>query len=247
MPGTLVNVAAIIVLGALGLLFKKAINDKCSDLLMKGIGLCVIYIGISGALGASKPISPINTNSLITIISMTLGGIVGHLCDLDGRMNRLGGRIQNKFAKGDGNSTIAEGFVTASLIYCVGAMAILGSLQSGLEGNYETLFIKSLLDGIMSVILAAQLGFGVLLSAIPVLIYQGTITLCAHWIEPFLSDLVIAEMNCIGYILIIAIGINITKITKFKVMNYVPGVIIAGILAYIIEKIPAVYKFLYTA
>ncbi|MBE6572926.1 MAG: DUF554 domain-containing protein [Ruminococcaceae bacterium] len=246
MLGTLVNIAAIVLLGCVGLIFKKAISEKCSDLLMKGIGLCVIYIGIAGSLSAGDSISPYDTNSLITIIAMTVGGIIGHALKLDYRMNRLGEKVQEKLAKGDSKSTIAEGFVTASLIYCVGAMAIVGSLQSGLNGDHDTLFIKSLLDGIMSIILAAQLGFGVLLSAIPVLIYQGTITLCAQWIEPFLSTLVIAEMNCIGYILIIAIGLNIAKITKFKVMNYVPGVLIAGIMAYIIEKIPAVYNFLYT-
>ena len=245
MLGTVVNTVAVILLGCVGLLFKKAINDKMSDLLMKGVGLCVIYIGIAGALEAGNGLSPADTNSLITIIAMTLGGVVGHVCDLDGRMNRLGERIQNKLAKGDSKSTVAEGFVTASLIYCVGAMAILGSLQSGLEGNHTTLFVKSLLDGIMSVILAAQLGFGVLLSAVPVFIYQGTITLCAQWVAPVLSDLVMAEMNCLGYILIIAIGLNIAKITKFKVMNYVPAVIIAGLMAYIIEKVPVVYNFLY--
>ncbi|MBE6686524.1 MAG: DUF554 domain-containing protein [Ruminococcaceae bacterium] len=247
MLGTLVNVAAVIVLGCIGLIFKRAISEKCSDLLMKGIGLCVIYIGISGAINAGADIAPSDTNSLITIIAMTIGGIIGHALKLEYRMNRLGERVQERFAKGDSRSTVAEGFVTASLIYCVGAMAIVGSLQSGLNGDHDTLFIKSLLDGIMSIILAAQLGFGVLLSAIPVLIYQGAITLCAQWVEPFLNPLVIAEMNCIGYILIIAIGLNIAKITKFKVMNYVPGVIIAGIMAYIINKIPDVYNFLYAA
>lgn len=246
MLGTLVNVGAVLILGCFGLIFKKAISEKCSDLLMKGIGLCVIYIGIAGSLDAGNELAQgVDTNSLITIIAMTLGGIIGHVLKLDYRMNRLGEKIQDKFTKGEGKSTIAEGFVTASLIYCVGAMAIVGSLQSGLEGNHTTLYIKSLLDGIMSIILAAQLGFGVLLSAVPVLLYQGTITLCAHWVEPFFSTLVKAEMNCIGYILIIAIGLNIAKITKFKVMNYVPGIFIAGIMAYIIEKIPAVYNFLY--
>lgn len=245
MLGTIVNALAVIILGCIGLLFKKAISEKMSDLLMKGIGLCVIYIGISGAIDAGNTLDGADTNSLITIIAMTLGGILGHICDLDGRMNRLGQRIQDKLAKGDSKSTVAEGFVTASLIYCVGAMAILGSLQSGLEGNHTTLFIKSLLDGIMSTILAAQLGFGVLLSAVPVFLYQGTITLCAHWIEPFLSTLVIAEMNCVGYILIMAIGLNVAKITKIKVMNLVPAVFFAGIMAYIIEKIPVIYNFLY--
>ena len=245
MLGTIVNSLAIILFGCIGLLFKKAISDKLGDLLMKGIGLCVIYIGISGAISAAKSVDGIETNSLITIIAMTIGGIVGYACDLDGRMNRLGERIQKKLAKGDSKSTIAEGFVTASLIYCVGAMAILGSLQSGLEGNHTTLYIKSMLDGIMSTILAAQLGFGVLLSAVPVFVYQGTITLCAHWIEPFLNPLVIAEMNCLGYILILAIGLNVTKITEIKVMNLVPGVFLAGIMTYVIQLIPQIYNFLY--
>ncbi|MBR4882117.1 MAG: DUF554 domain-containing protein [Clostridia bacterium] len=245
MLGTIVNALAVILLGCVGLLFKKAINEKMSDLLMKGMGLCVIYIGIAGALDAGNTLEGADTNSLITIIAMALGGVLGHICDLDGRMNRLGERIQNKLAKGDSKSTIAEGFVTASLIYCVGAMAILGSLQSGLKGDHTTLYIKSLLDGIMSVILASQLGFGVMLSAVPVFLYQGTITLCAHWVEPFLSTLVIAEMNCVGYILIMAIGLNVAKITKIKVMNLVPAVLFAGIMAYIIEKIPVVYNFLY--
>ena len=245
MLGTIVNALAVVILGCVGLLFKKAISERMSDLLLKGIGLCVIYIGISGALGAGDTLEGADTNSLITIIAMTLGGILGHICDLDGRMNRLGERIQKKLAKGDGKSTIAEGFVTASLIYCVGAMAILGSLQSGLEGNHTTLYIKSLLDGIMSIILAAQFGFGVLLSAVPVFLYQGSITLCAHWVEPFLSTLVIAEMNCVGYILIMSIGLNIAKITEIKVMNLVPAVLFAGIMAYIIEKIPVIYNFLY--
>lgn len=245
MLGTIVNALAVIILGCIGLLFKKAISEKMSDLLMKGIGLCVIYIGISGALSAGKDLENIQTNSLITIIAIALGGILGHICDLDGRMNRLGEKIQNKLAKGNSKSTIAEGFVTASLIYCVGAMAILGSLQSGLEGNHTTLYIKSLLDGIMSTILAAQLGFGVLLSAVPVFLYQGTITLCAHWIEPFLNPLVIAEMNCVGYILILAIGLNVTKITNIKVMNLVPGVLFAGAMTYVIQLIPVIYNFLY--
>lgn len=124
MLGTLVNVASVIILGFIGLIFKKAINEKMSDLLMKGIGLCVIYIGISGAINAGSDIAPSDTNSLITIIAMTLGGIIGHVLKLDYRMNRLGEKIQEKFAKGNSKSTVAEGFVTASLIYCVGAMAI---------------------------------------------------------------------------------------------------------------------------
>ncbi|MBR6515052.1 MAG: DUF554 domain-containing protein [Clostridia bacterium] len=245
MLGTVVNALAVIIFGCVGLLFKKAINEKMSDLLMKGMGLCVIYIGISGAINAGKDLKDITTNSLVTIVAIAFGGVLGHICDLDGRMNSLGQKIQDKLAKGDSKSTIAEGFVTASLIYCVGAMAILGSLQSGLEGDHTTLFIKSLLDGIMSTVLAAQLGFGVLLSAIPVFLYQGTITLCAHWVEPLLTTLVIAEMNCVGYILIMAIGLNVAKITKIKVMNLVPAVLFAGIMTYAIEKIPVVYNFLY--
>ncbi len=245
MLGTIVNAAAILLGGVIGLLFKKVINEKLGNGLMLGIGLCILYISINGSLNAGNRITPHDTNDLVLIISMVLGGLIGYLLKLNYRMNRLGDKVQDKLSKGDKKSSISEAFVTASLLYCVGAMAIVGSLQSGLEGNHATLFTKSMLDGLTAIVFGSQLGFGVLLSVFPVFIYQGAITLAAQWVEPFLSDLVIAEMNCVGYVIIIGIGLNMLKITKLKVMNYVPAIFIAGIIAYIVEKIPIAFNFLY--
>ena len=241
MAGTLVNCAAIIIGTLFGLIFKKGVSEKLSDTMTKGIALCVLFIGIDGAVSASAS----GSNVLIMIISIAVGGLIGHLLDLDGRINRLGEWVQNKFRKKGGNSPIAEAFVTATLLYCVGAMAIVGSIQSGIEGNHTTLFTKSLLDGIMAVVFASQLGFGVMLSAVPILIYQGGITLASGFIAPFMSDIVIAEMSGIGYVLIMGIGFNLMGVTRLKLMNYVPGIVIAAILALTIENIPAAFSFLY--
>ncbi len=241
MAGTLVNCAAIIVGTLFGLVFKKGVSEKLSDTMTKGIALCVLFIGIDGAVAASDS----GSNVLVLIVSIALGGLIGHLLDLNGRINRLGEWVQNRFRNKGSNSPIAEAFVTATLLYCVGAMAIVGSIQSGIEGNHTTLFTKSLLDGIMAVVFASQLGFGVMLSAVPILIYQGGITLASGFIAPFMSDIVIAEMSGIGYVLIMGIGFNLMGVTKLKLMNYVPGIVIAAILALTIENIPAAFSFLY--
>ena len=241
MAGTLVNCAAIIIGTLIGLLLKKGVNEKLSDSITKGISLCVLFIGIEGAVSASAS----GSNALVLIVSMALGAMIGHITDLDGRINRLGEWVQDRFRKKGNKSPIAEAFVTSTLLYCVGAMAIVGSIQSGIEGNHTTLFTKSLLDGIMAVVFASQLGFGVMLSAIPILIYQGGITLASGFIAPFMSDIVIAEMSGIGYVLIMGIGFNLMGVTKLKLMNYGPGILIAAILALTIENIPAAFAFLY--
>lgn len=241
MTGTLVNCAAVVVGTLVGLLLKKGVSEKLGDSITKGIALCVLFIGIDGAVSAANS----GSNALVLIVSMALGGLIGHITDLDGRINRLGERVQNRFRKKGSTSPVAEAFVTATLLYCVGAMAIVGSIQSGIEGNHTTLFTKSLLDGIMAIVFASQLGFGVVLSAIPVLIYQGGITLASGFIAPFMSDIVIAEMSCIGYVLIMGIGFNLMGVTKLKLMNYVPGIIIAALLALGIENVPAAFAFLY--
>jgi len=241
MTGTLVNCAAIIAGTLVGLLLKKGVNQRLGDSITKGILLCVLFIGIEGAVDASAS----GSNPLVLIVSMALGALVGYILDLDGRINRLGEKVQERFRKKGSGSPIAEAFVTATLLYCVGAMAIVGSIQSGIEGNHTTLFTKSLLDAIMAIVFASQLGFGVMLSAVPVLIYQGGITLASGFIAPFMSDVVIAEMSCIGYVLIMGIGLNLAGITKFKLMNYVPGIIFAALIALGIEQIPSAFAFMY--
>ena len=224
MLGTIVNAAAIVLGGAIGLFLKKGLPERLSDTLMKGLGLCTLYIGISGCLAGE--------NTLVLIVSMVIGTIIGEAVDLDDKINRLGKWIERKFAgkRFSGKVSLAEGFVTASLLFCVGAMAIVGSLQSGLTGQHETLFAKSVLDCVAAIIFASSLGVGVLLSAGLVFAYQGSITLLAGFIEPFLTDPVIAEMNCVGNVIIIGLAMNMLGISKFKVMNFVPAIFLPILL-----------------
>ena len=218
MVGTLVNTGAIIIGGSLGLLFRKGIPSKLTDTIMNGLALCVLYIGFTGALKGE--------NSLVIIFSMVIGAVIGECLDLDERVNQLGLWLERKFKKVDSKTSISEGFVTASLLFCVGAMAIIGALQDGLVGNYDMLLTKSMLDGVSAVIFASTLGIGVILSGAFVLTYQGSISLLAGVLAPFLTDSVINEMTCVGSLLIIALGFNVLKITHIKIMNLVPAIFI---------------------
>lgn len=224
MLGTVVNTLAVVAGGSIGLLLKKGIPQKVTDAVMQGLALCVISMGISGALGGSK--------TLAMIVSMALGAVVGTLLDLDGRLNRLGENVENRLAPG-GQGRIATGFVTASLLYCVGALGIVGSLQSGLTGDHSMLFTKSMLDFISSIVLCASLGAGVILSAVTLFLYQGLITLLAQALAPILTDVVIAEMTCVGSLLIIGMGLNMLGVTKIKIMDYVPAMFIVIGLCFI--------------
>lgn len=224
--GAIVNCAAVIAGGGFGLLLKRGLPEKLGTTIMNGLALCVIYIGVSGALKGE--------NVLITILSITIGAFFGEWIDFDKKINQLGDWLQTKF-KSNGNSpSISQGFVGASLLFCVGAMAIVGSLQSGLTGNHETLFSKSLIDGIAAVVLASTLGAGVLLSGGLLLLYEGAITLLAGVIEPYLTITVINEMTCVGSLLIIGLAFNMLKITNLKVMNYIPAVFLPIVLCMIL-------------
>lgn len=222
MLGTIVNVAAIVVGGAVGLLLKKGLPERLSATVMGGVGLAVIYIGVGGALKGQ--------NTLVAVLSIVVGAALGSWLDLDRGLNRLGDRAQAAFAKNGGDNRFAEGFVSASLLFCVGAMAVVGSLQSGLSGDHGTLFAKSLLDGVSSMVFASTLGAGVLLSAVAVLVYQGAITLLAQIVAPVLSDAVVAEMTCVGSLLIIGIGLNMLGVTKLKLANYLPAIFLPILL-----------------
>ncbi len=222
MLGTIVNVAAILIGGCLGLLLKRGIPERLSDTLMKGLGLCTLYIGVSGSLEGS--------NTLVLIISMVVGTLLGEGMDLDAKLNCFAVWMEKKFQGKNGKVSVAEGFITSSLLFCVGAMAIVGSLQSGLTGNHETLYTKSMLDFTSSIIFASSLGVGVLFSAAFVLVYQGAITLLAQWISPFLTDAVVAEMNCVGYVIIIGLALNMLGVTKLKIMNFVPAIFLPILL-----------------
>jgi len=225
MLGTIVNTIAVIAGSVIGLLLQKGLPERLADTLMKGLGLCTLFLGISGSLKGE--------NSMILIISVVAGALIGEGIDLEDKLNRLGkwieGRVKSK-NKDKTKTSVAEGFVTASLLFCVGAMTIVGSLQSGLLGNHEMLFNKSVLDFVAAIIFASTLGIGVVFSAVFVFTYQGAITLLAQWIAPFLTDTVINEMTCAGSVIIIGLGLNMLGITKLRVMNYVPAIFIPIIL-----------------
>lgn len=222
MLGVLVNTGTVIIGSLIGLLFKKFIPKDWGDFVMKGIALCVIYIGMDGALKGENP--------LIAIISMAIGAIIGIACDFDKILNRFADRLENRFKKDGDTVTVAEGFVTASLLFCVGAMTVVGSLDAGLRGDNTMLFTKATLDFFSSMVLASTLGIGVLLAAGFVFVFQGALVLLAQFVAPVLTDYCIAEMTCVGSLLIIAIGLNMLGITKLKVMNYMPAVFIPIIL-----------------
>lgn len=223
MLGTVVNTIAVVIGAAVGMLLKKGIPERLADTMMKGIGLCTLFLGISGSLEGK--------NSLILIISIVAGALIGEGIDLDAKLNHLGLWLEKKCKSKEGDKiSIAEGFVSASLLFCVGAMTIVGSLQSGLQGNHEMLFNKSMLDFVAAIIFASTMGVGVMFAAGFVLVYQGAITLAAQWLAPFLTETIIAEMTCAGSLIIIGIGLNLLGVTKLKVMNYVPAIFIPILL-----------------
>ena len=163
---------------------------------------------------------------------MVAGTLIGEGLNLEGRINNLGEWLESIFSDPESGkaSSIAEGFVTASLLFCVGAMAIVGSLQSGLTGNHEMIYNKSILDFVAAIIFASTLGIGVAFSAAFVFIYQGSITLLAQWIAPFLTDAAVKEMTCVGSVIILGLALNMLGITKLRIMNYVPAIFIPIIL-----------------
>lgn len=228
MIGVLVNVAAVIIGSVIGLVFKKGISKKYTDAVMIGIGLCTIMIGVQGMLKGE--------NQLVTIISMVIGAIIGTAIDIDGKLNGAGDFLSKKLKKSDDDKvSVAEGFVTASLLFCVGAMTIIGSLESGLKNDHTTIFTKSILDLFSSCMLSASLGIGVIFAAIFVFVFQGGIVLAAGLLEPLLSDSAIAEITAVGSLMILALGLNLTGITKFKVANYFPALILAPFVCYLFE------------
>ena len=222
LTGVIINVAAIIIGSGAGLLLKKGIPDSMGDSVMKAMALCVLYIGISGSLDGE--------NVLIAIISMALGTVIGESLSLQERLEKLGALIQAKCRPSPNGVSVAEGFVSASLLFCIGAMAIVGSLQSGLSLDHSTLTAKALIDGIAAVVLASSLGIGVMFSAFLCLLYEGTITVCARFIGPYLTTSVINEMTCVGSLLIIGISINMMFKNKIRVMNSIPAVFLPILL-----------------
>lgn len=230
MLGVMVNIVAVIVGSTIGLLCRKGIPEKFSDAIMKGIALCTVYIGISGSLKGE--------NTIVVILSIVLGAAAGTALDIDGCLNRAGDALEKKMSSRSGNSGIARGFVTASLLFCVGSMTIVGSLTAGLSGDNEMLFTKSVLDFISAIMLSVSLGIGVMFSAVFILVFQGGIALLAGVLAPVLSTAAINEIICAGSLLIIGLGLNMLGITKLKVADYLPALLFVPAVLWLVGKIP---------
>ncbi len=205
----------------MGAIMGTGIPDKYKETSVASLGLAIILIGLKGAWETN--------NALILIAALVLGGIIGEALRIEDRLHLFGEKAERYLGKG---SNVGEAFVTATLVFCVGAMAIMGALQSGLSGNHETLFAKALLDGISSIFFASTLGAGVALSALSVFVYQGAITLGAKWLSVLISAPMISEMNAVGGILVVAIGLNILEIKRIRVGNLLPAILVAALLAY---------------
>lgn len=222
--GTLVNVAAIIAGAVVGLLVKRGLPENWQQTMMSGIALCIFVIGLQMALATE--------NIIITVVSLATGAIIGEALDIEARLNQLGNWVGSKAAgKEEGAAKrIAEGFVSATLLFCIGAMAVVGSIQDGLAGDHTTLFAKATLDGIISVILSANLGIGVMFSSVSVGLYQGAITALAGFLEPYVAGGVLTEITAAGGVMIMAIGTNMLNITKIRISNMLPGIITAALI-----------------
>ena len=230
MLGVIVNTIAVLLGSTVGLFCKRAIPEKITKAIMLAIGLCTIYIGVSGTLDGE--------NTLVLILSMVFGTAAGTAMDLDRRITQLGELLNRRFQRADGIVSLTEGFVTGSLLFCVGAMTIVGSLNAGLRDDNEMLFTKSLLDLISSCMLSVSLGIGVLFSAVFVFVFQGALVLLAQFLAPVLSAAAIAEITCAGSLMILALGLNLIGLTKFKVVNFLPALIFAPLFSWLFTLLP---------
>lgn len=231
MLGVLVNAVAVIVGGTVGLILKKGIPSRITDTLMKAIGLCVLYIGITGFFGEIPQNVSGGKFTLILIISMIFGTAAGALIKLEDRFKKLTEKLEARLG-GKGND-ISRGFIAACLMFCIGAMTVVGSLNAGINGDNSILYSKSLLDLISSIILASTLGIGVPLSFIFVLIYQGGIVLLSGVIAPILTDYCIAMISTVGACLIVGLALNVLGITKLKIMDMTPALFLPLVLCLI--------------
>lgn len=230
--GVIVNVITVIIGSSVGLLLKKQIPEKLTNAVMTAIGLCTIAIGVCGVIKGE--------NQLVMIISLVFGTVAGTLIDIDGMLARLGDKFQKKReAKGEksGNATFSEGFVTASLLFCVGAMTIVGSMNAGISGDNQMLYTKSVLDLISSSMLAASLGIGVMCASGFVFIFQGALVALSMALGSFLNDFAVAQLICAGSVMITALGLNLIGVTKIKVANLLPGLVLVPFVCKAFEAV----------
>ncbi|MDR2185372.1 MAG: DUF554 domain-containing protein [Treponema sp.] len=216
MVGPVVNAAAIVVCALAGRFLIWGVPTRFEEIIKKAIGLSIVYVGIKGAMD--------NQRVLLLIMSMVAGAVIGECINIDGLMNRFGDWVERKLNMSGG--TFSKGFVSASILFCTGSMAIVGSMQSGLQGNHEILFAKSILDGAISLVFGASLGIGVAFSAIPVFVYQAGIVLVSMAVKDLLNPGIIREMSAVGNLLVAAIGFNFLGVKEIRVANLIPAIFI---------------------
>ena len=236
--GTLINTAAVIAGGLLGLCLKNGLKKRMQEILMQACGLATIFIGAAGTLSKMFVVDgkQLETQgAMLLIFSLVIGSLVGEWLNIEDKMDALGEKIK-KAVKAQNDSHFVEGFVNVSLIICVGAMAIVGSIQDGISGDYSMLMAKSVLDFVMAVIFASTCGIGAVFSAVPLFVYQGSITLIAAFCGSFISDALISDLSFIGSALIFCVGVNLAFGKKFRVGNMLPALIV-----------PVIYRVLISA
>lgn len=212
----------VVITSLIGLLIGQRIPEKMNRAIMQGIGLVVITIGISGAVNG--------VNTLVLILSMVIGIVIGEGLDIHQRINLFIEKATKRLSGDKDQSEFTQAFMTATMLFCIGSMAIVGSLESGLTGDNATLYTKSVIDGISAVLFSSSLGIGVLFASIPLLLYQGSLIVFAQLLAPILSDAVILEMTTVGSVLLIGMGLNMLDITDFKMMNFIPAIFLPILL-----------------
>jgi len=239
--GTLANMAAIVFGATVGIIIKGGLKKRFQDTIMNALGLAVMFIGISGALQGILVMKDgvlHTSNIMLMIVSLAVGAFIGELIDIEARLERMGEKIKSVLkVNGEKGQNFVEGFVTSSLLFCIGAMAIIGSLNDGLSGDSSMLFAKAIIDGMVAIFFASTLGIGVYFSILPLGLYQGTITLSAKYIKPYMSDQLISNISFVGSILIFAIGINMIFGKKIKCGNLLPAVLIPVFYEFITKVI----------
>ncbi|MBG9980175.1 DUF554 domain-containing protein [Facklamia sp. DSM 111018] len=225
--GVLVNTIIIIVSSWVGTIVKSGISAKLHERLMQGMALSVIAIGIDGLLTGD--------NTIVLILSMVLGTVIGESIDIDARLTRFITNLEAKYAKSGRENNLGQGFIAGAMIFCVGSMSILGSLESGLTGDNTTLYTKSILDGITALLLSSSLGFGVMLSAVAVFFVEGSLVLLAEVAAPILSQAMINEIIAVGSLLLIGLGTNILNLTQLKILNHTPAMFLPVLLMLIMK------------
>ena len=232
--GTIINALAVIAGGALGMIIKGGLPQRVSDLLMQALGLCTIFIGITGALSGMMKVEGgllTTQGTMLLIASLGIGAVIGEFMDIEGRMEHLAKRIKRMVHSED--NRFVEGFVSNALVICVGAMAVVGALQDGLTKDASMLITKAILDGLISMVFASALGIGVLFAAIPLAIYQGSITLLASVVAPLFDTVLIANLSFVGSVLIFGVGINLLFGKQIRIGNLLPALLVPVLYAII--------------